>query len=470
MAYEKQNFTDGSVLTAAQLNHIEDGIKEHDTELDNLGKHVSGLDNRVIDLENNTNGSIIATAQGEAVAISDSADKPLVGLTLYGKTTQNGTPTPDMPIPLESIGKGEAAIAVTATITGKNLLGFQNLKPTVSQGGQIEIQDGVITRTATVTANVINVIPTELAAHIIPTDLSPGTYLYSVDYLKKPPQWLASTKAYLKVILDDGTEVKIYEGVATELTQSGVISGVCVSILSMAVGDVLSFQPQLACGTVSTAYEPYKEAQTFTAYTPNGLPGIPVTSGGNYTDEKGQQWVCDEVDLNRGVYVKRIQQVTFTGEEAWFWVGDANNNYNANYRPLLYLTDSTLFAKDKSVPCLCSHFKHEPLVDINGGTDIGCFISGDMIGIRHGLGAQLTTIEAWKEWLAQNNLTMQYVLASPIETPYHMNVERPADPHTYYPNTTITAEGAGIAVTYVADTKNYIDKKFAELAVAIVNN
>lgn len=26
MAYEKQNFTDGSVLTAAQLNHIEDGI------------------------------------------------------------------------------------------------------------------------------------------------------------------------------------------------------------------------------------------------------------------------------------------------------------------------------------------------------------------------------------------------------------------------------------------------------------
>jgi hypothetical protein len=26
MAYEKQNFTDGRVLTAAQLNHIEDGI------------------------------------------------------------------------------------------------------------------------------------------------------------------------------------------------------------------------------------------------------------------------------------------------------------------------------------------------------------------------------------------------------------------------------------------------------------
>lgn len=28
MAYEKQNFADGSVLKAENLNHIEDGIKE----------------------------------------------------------------------------------------------------------------------------------------------------------------------------------------------------------------------------------------------------------------------------------------------------------------------------------------------------------------------------------------------------------------------------------------------------------
>ena len=40
--------------------------------------------------------------------------------------------------------------------------------------------------------------------------------------------------------------------------------------------------------------------QTLTLPTPNGLPGIPVTSGGNYTDQNGQQWVCDEVDLERG--------------------------------------------------------------------------------------------------------------------------------------------------------------------------
>ena len=42
--------------------------------------------------------------------------------------------------------------------------------------------------------------------------------------------------------------------------------------------------------------------------TPNGLPGVPVDSGGNYTDSTGQQWVCDEVDLDKGVYVQRVQK------------------------------------------------------------------------------------------------------------------------------------------------------------------
>ena len=53
------------------------------------------------------------------------------------------------------------------------------------------------------------------------------------------------------------------------------------------------------------------ERQTITLQTPNGLPGIPVTSGGNYTDPQGQQWVCDEVDLKRGVKVQRVDKTCF---------------------------------------------------------------------------------------------------------------------------------------------------------------
>ena len=53
------------------------------------------------------------------------------------------------------------------------------------------------------------------------------------------------------------------------------------------------------------------ERQMITLQTPNGLPGIPVTSGGNYTDPSGQQWVCDEVDLERGVRVQRVDKTSF---------------------------------------------------------------------------------------------------------------------------------------------------------------
>lgn len=54
-------------------------------------------------------------------------------------------------------------------------------------------------------------------------------------------------------------------------------------------------------GTIAVTLSDGKgKTQTLTLPTPNGLPGIPVTSGGNYTDQNGQQWVCDEVDLERG--------------------------------------------------------------------------------------------------------------------------------------------------------------------------
>lgn len=53
------------------------------------------------------------------------------------------------------------------------------------------------------------------------------------------------------------------------------------------------------------------ERQTITLQTPNGLPGIPVTSGGNYTDPQGRQWMCDEVDLERGVKVQRVDKTCF---------------------------------------------------------------------------------------------------------------------------------------------------------------
>ena len=70
-------------------------------------------------------------------------------------------------------------------------------------------------------------------------------------------------------------------------------------------------------GTIAVTLSDGKgKTQTLTLPTPNGLPGIPVTSGGNYTDQNGQQWVCDEVDLERGVKVQRIASFVIDAKNA----------------------------------------------------------------------------------------------------------------------------------------------------------
>lgn len=60
------------------------------------------------------------------------------------------------------------------------------------------------------------------------------------------------------------------------------------------------------------------KTQTLILPTPTGLPGIPVASGGNYTDQNGQQWICDEVDLERGVKVQRVKSVDISSLDKSF--------------------------------------------------------------------------------------------------------------------------------------------------------
>ena len=92
-------------------------------------------------------------------------------------------------------------------------------------------------------------------------------------------------------------------------------------------GDTLTIQ-DLMISAVEVPYQPYVEPQTLIVSTPNGLPGIPVTSGGNYTDADGQQWVCDEVDFARGVYVQRVGKTVVDGTEIKFTATSAGDYWN----------------------------------------------------------------------------------------------------------------------------------------------
>jgi hypothetical protein len=106
----------------------------------------------VYDLDN-----ITATATGSAITI-ESSQAPLQNLKLFGKTEQNGTPTPDAPVPIVSVGdsgsftvkiQGENVEEQTLTMP-YNLQGIRNVKCEIDFNRGVHTQKFCYTRATSV--------------------------------------------------------------------------------------------------------------------------------------------------------------------------------------------------------------------------------------------------------------------------------------------------------------------------------
>ncbi len=298
--------------------------KKHDADMKNISDKVESEISNVTDLINNAAVPIISSNYGDSINVTDSVEKPLRGLSVYGKTTQNGTPTPGNPIELSSV-----------------------------------------------------------------SDL-------------------------ISVSITDGLD----------------------------------------------------KAQSMIVMTPEGLRGVPVTSGGNYTDDSGQQWICDEIDFEHEVYVQRVKHIELTGIEVWQHftqqtsVGfEVNQFYIANLTDLLHIPNATRVLSNK--------FKKAYASDRNKEYGIIYTITGGIaVNIEP---AVANSITAFKNWLVENTIDVLYPLATPIETPLTAEqMEAFKALHSYYPNTTVTNDsGAGMKISYTADTKTYIDNQFKVLFALI---
>lgn len=191
----------------------------------------------------------------------------------------------------------------------------------------------------------------------------------------------------------------------------------------------------------ATSYEPYKPVQKLIVPTPNGLPGIPVSSGGNYTDEKGQQWVCDEVDFKKGVYVQRV--ATETPKAKW-----KNFEETADV-PNRYRISGALVNRyrDGSTKCLISHG-----IYANWGIAPGWALNSTTFYYHPK--EDVTKEEAKEQILgfinSANPLTFLGQLETPIEKP--LTTEQLATYkalRTYSPTTTVANDAeAGMSVGY----------------------
>ena len=229
---------------------------------------------------------LVGSETGNLVSCDDAFAAPLCGLYVYGKSTQDGTPSPDNPVPIVSAGDGGS---VTVKATGKNLLNIPDGSGT-TRGITVTAKDGLISISGTATSSgyaKLDILPF----------IASGVVILSSSITSPKVKLVSETWS---VILSSGAADKMSD-MATKIVFI-VTQGQTYNLTGVKV--------QLELGTTATAYSPYRE-QLLTLSTPNGLPGIPVTSGGNYTDQNGQQWVCDEVDLEREVKVQRVDKTAF---------------------------------------------------------------------------------------------------------------------------------------------------------------
>ena len=204
--------------------------------------------------------------------------------------------------------------------------------------------------------------------------------------------------------------------------------------------------------SIGSMERPYK-LQSLTIPTPNSLPGIKVDSGGNYTDASGQQWVCDEIDLERGKYVQRIYDCK---KEDYRLV---NIKETGEY----FIISTTVPIPNTKEKFLCN-LTQVKKASWNNVEYAFAFLQENSQKVVIALGTQYCKSEIKMRAVMDAGIEFRFILETPIEHDLPPEViEAYKKLHTNYPVTTVLNDaGAGMKVEYVADTKNYTDNKIAE--------
>lgn len=208
-------------------------------------------------------------------------------------------------------------------------------------------------------------------------------------------------------------------------------------------------------------YAPYVEPQSLTLTTPNGLPGVPVTSDGNYTDKNGQQWICDERDYGRRKYVQRVEVVK-ANDLTWkadFFGEETNRVYRYSTSAIPDLIDR--------LNGLSNCFRYRTGSSIKANE----FVVEESGRLRVVFETPFESIEALMEWFRQKETVFYLPKSTPIErdlTPEELAAY--SSLHTNYPTTVITNDaGAHMESSYVADTGTYIRNMEERLNAKLVN-
>lgn len=255
--------------------------------------------------------AIRPTVSGELISVKDSAEFPLQDLKIFGKTTQDGEPSPENPIPLVSVGDGGS---MELMVAGKNLFDISAIES--SSSAMVEMLSDMSIK---LTAKSSGTYRQSGAWGILPPPENAKLYFtssFKANNTNNIP--ILVLRTYLNDELVENFDISIGKPVTVKKKCDKAKAIIAMNRSNTAnSGDYTIFDnPMLSFS--DGEYKIYQTPQIVTIPTPEGLHGIPVSSGGNYTDSTGQQWICDSIEKD-GIegyqVVKRCGKIpSYSGE------------------------------------------------------------------------------------------------------------------------------------------------------------
>lgn len=405
-------------------------------------KYVDGLNTKLrAEIEDS---AIKTKASGEVVTTTDSAKAKPKNIKLFGKSKQDGIPSMEAPIEVESLGE-------CGSIEGKVLTGnlFGDVSYFESQGftqNEDYWEGSGDLRLLYTNYKGIN-----------------GSLIIEYDYMS-----LASYNVFIMEIhYTDGTTERIGAWKQNEWVHNRIVtnSNKTVDYINRTYVDRGNFYVKnFMISTDGKPYEPYTE-QPFTILTPNGLRGIPlgktipdaiknstIHMNGVYWDSVEQQYYIADTKNEDGKDVQRIIKLVYDGSESWGTYDSAG--LEGFYVDKLPFTDYRRHG-------LCTQFKIKSPTDETGNTGIWLGVHSNLLyAYRNSFYDKSLAdkgLANFKAHLNENPLEVYTWLDKPIVTETDVQY----DVVMNYPNTTIVNdEGAYMEVEYVADPVLYIEEHY----------
>lgn len=260
----------------ADSKAVGDRSKEVNAETDSLKEDLS---NKIT--------KFYASNQGKT-HITDSDNGKIQDMMLYGKSSQDGVPTPENPVEIKSV------VNPTMKVCGKNLYPGSDL----------------IGLTKTYTTDFIPVILHKGKIYFsfdTSSDTSDGRYHINAKYFDinkelmggNGNESIAGNNISHVSFEFDGTKA----GINYETIDLKNVSYVKIMFGIYATTATKITYKNIMISATDSDFEPYKPIQTVTL--PYTLNAIPVESGGNVTID-GQQYIADYVDVERGKLIRMV--------------------------------------------------------------------------------------------------------------------------------------------------------------------